>query len=576
MARTWVLGALLVWVGACGDEALPSSSAREGASFVDAGARVAPSATLASVVATTGLVRCLGGARLDFERDPAGRAILPGDRLEDRYRACGITLACFDPEGGDRPCIAFDSAAPTGGDDDVGTPHSDFGGPGVGVGGAAGGPGENDEAEGHVLVISEQDEDRDGDGRIDVPDDLGGGGEILVSFDEPVDLVAMTVLDVDRDERDGFVQLDTGRELALPRPLLNHGSNSRQVVPLREPPDVVEIRVRFAGSGAVAGLTFSCEGGGLFADLDGDGFGDPANPSRSCLPGPGFVDDASDCDDTDADVFPGALDEPDDGFEDANCDGLDGDAERLIFVAPDGSDSGAGTRASPYRTLPRAIARATVRGFDVAVHEGEYREDEALELDEGTAVFGGYTRDGTLWRRAAGHRALLEVDAGPSDGTEVIGVLAEDLDVETIFERVDVETRADGIAGRSSFGVVARRSPGLVLRHLEVRPGDGEDGEDGESGSIVPDFSRSGTAGTPLFLAGAGGTSSCGVAGGAGGAGIVCFAASAGESGDWVPPLGGPFGLGGNGGVGCVVDLSLPLPALVGTGGDDGRDGFDG
>jgi len=39
--------------------------------------------------------------------------------------------------------IIFNSSNPTGGDLDLGTPHQDFGGPGIGVGGANNQPGEN-------------------------------------------------------------------------------------------------------------------------------------------------------------------------------------------------------------------------------------------------------------------------------------------------------------------------------------------------------------------------------------------------------------------------------------------------
>ncbi len=43
---------------------------------------------------------------------------------------------------------------------------------------------------------------------------------------------------------------------------------------------------------------------GYFADLDGDGYGDPAAPWNQCgAPGPGFVDNADDCDDTNSSVF---------------------------------------------------------------------------------------------------------------------------------------------------------------------------------------------------------------------------------------------------------------------------------
>ncbi len=58
-------------------------------------------------------------------------------------------------------------------------------------------------------------------------------------------------------------------------------------------------------------------------DADGDGFGDPALSVLACLPPDGEVEDATDCDDSDADIHPGAA-EVCDG-DDNDCDGGAGD-----------------------------------------------------------------------------------------------------------------------------------------------------------------------------------------------------------------------------------------------------------
>lgn len=61
-------------------------------------------------------------------------------------------------------------------------------------------------------------------------------------------------------------------------------------------------------------------------DVDGDGYGDPDGTStEGCAAEPGTVADATDCDDGDPGVHPGAADPPLDGV-DANCDGEDGTA----------------------------------------------------------------------------------------------------------------------------------------------------------------------------------------------------------------------------------------------------------
>ncbi|TVR39134.1 MAG: T9SS C-terminal target domain-containing protein [Cryomorphaceae bacterium] len=55
-----------------------------------------------------------------------------------------------------------------------------------------------------------------------------------------------------------------------------------------------------------------------FEDADGDGFGNPEVSVWECFPPEGFVDNDLDCDDTDADIFPGAPNAPDGTIKD--CD----------------------------------------------------------------------------------------------------------------------------------------------------------------------------------------------------------------------------------------------------------------
>jgi hypothetical protein len=57
-----------------------------------------------------------------------------------------------------------------------------------------------------------------------------------------------------------------------------------------------------------------------YLDLDGDGFGDAASPVTACDLPADAVADATDCDDTDPDVYPGAVEVWYDGV-DANCNG---------------------------------------------------------------------------------------------------------------------------------------------------------------------------------------------------------------------------------------------------------------
>ncbi len=64
-----------------------------------------------------------------------------------------------------------------------------------------------------------------------------------------------------------------------------------------------------------------------YLDADGDGYGDPLGPTLSdCVAPEGYADNTDDCDDANADVNPGATEEPCDGI-DNDCDGFQHDED---------------------------------------------------------------------------------------------------------------------------------------------------------------------------------------------------------------------------------------------------------
>jgi hypothetical protein len=75
-----------------------------------------------------------------------------------------------------------------------------------------------------------------------------------------------------------------------------------------------------------------------YLDGDGDGFGTVDSSTHACTPPPGYVDDATDCDDGDSAVFPGA-DEVCNGYDD-DCDGGIDNApsDPLTFYLDDDGD----------------------------------------------------------------------------------------------------------------------------------------------------------------------------------------------------------------------------------------------
>jgi hypothetical protein len=59
----------------------------------------------------------------------------------------------------------------------------------------------------------------------------------------------------------------------------------------------------------------------FYQDADNDGFGDPNNTTQACVAPIGYVTDNTDCDDSNDEVFPGAIE---------ICDGIDNDCNLIL------------------------------------------------------------------------------------------------------------------------------------------------------------------------------------------------------------------------------------------------------
>lgn len=150
--------------------------------------------------------------------------------------------------------IIFDSSSPTGGDDDLGTPHEDFGGPGIGAGGASGEPGENSMEQSNVLIIPENKTDANDDGLVDDPDDEAAGGKIIFSFDDPTTVNSLRILDI--EEEGAKIEFYGAGAAFLGEVAVSAlGDNSAQTLEFNKT-DVKEMHVVMPGSGAVDDLCF--------------------------------------------------------------------------------------------------------------------------------------------------------------------------------------------------------------------------------------------------------------------------------------------------------------------------------
>jgi len=128
----------------------------------------------------------------------------------------------------------------------------------------------------------------------------------------------------------------------------------------------------------------------FYLDADGDGFGDADQMVEACEAPDGHVDDATDCDDTRADVHPGATDT----CEDLDCSGT--------------LDSGAQLVPSAHPTLKEAVDAIADVGL-VCVEAGTYADNLIIEGKQ-VSIVGAGVGETVLETGAVGN--LLDLSAG--------------------------------------------------------------------------------------------------------------------------------------------------------------------
>ena len=225
------------------------------------------------------------------------------------------------------------------------------------------------------------------------------------------------------------------------------------------------------------------------ADRDGDG-----------------TPDSSDCAPDNPAIHPGATDKPDLPFTDSNCDGIDGDIGKAVFVsASTGSPGGAGTQASPLDTIAAGVAQAASGSRDVYVATGTYNAGGGVALANGVSIYGGYSSAG--WSRST---ATPTVNGSPQ------AMLANGVTGVTL-QLLTLQGAADG--SRSAYGLRAVNGASITLESSTVVAGPGQNGAAGSTGpaGLPGGNGVSGGVGT----AGSGGLSPASATGGFGAAGPI-------------------------------------------------------
>ena len=327
--------------------------------------------------------------------------------------------------------------------------------------------------------------------------------------------------------------------------------------------------------------------------------------------GDGFSPNDADCDDTDPTAYPGPHDDfPDAMYIDKNCDGIDGDTTKAIFVVQSGANNAVcGTRAAPCRTIQFGLQQAAAAGKrEIYLMEGGYNEH--VTLVDGISIYGGFRGcedpGCTPWWRAGGRSSQIDgtfvaensdIGAGEPQIVTLYGanlttpMTIMDLRVHApLFQFTNFTTAAG--RGRNSHAAILRNVPPGLLTLERVAfvanrayagvdganggnaigtPAlDGAIGGDGGTVSVACDDVSRGTSGA------AGDTPLTGSRGGAGGLGgsrhtdcvagnLTARSGDAGQNAETFQP--GTFGTGGTFGPGaeapCAPGPANGLPGRV-------------
>ena len=159
---------------------------------------------------------------INFDTDAFGNSLSAGDVLSDQWAAWGVHVSSTN---GRNPVMVFDSANPTGGDNDLATGD-----------------------QGNVIILSE-------DGDSSDPDDNARGGTFVFDFDRAVMLDQIGLLDIEGNEAVTVQTFDSSGNLMDEIAVNGTGDNTQQMVDVSAS-NVAQLRISFAGSGAITQLVF--------------------------------------------------------------------------------------------------------------------------------------------------------------------------------------------------------------------------------------------------------------------------------------------------------------------------------
>ena len=245
---------------------------------------------------------------------------------------------------------------------------------------------------------------------------------------------------------------------------------------------------------------------------------------------PGFVDlDNGSDDGCECEVL-AAEDHPD--GVDRNCDGIDGDRSRALFVSKIGDDAAAGTVEAPMHSIAAALrlaAEPNARVRDIYVATGVYSEN--IDLVDGVNLYGGYALGFRTRDRDEHPTTIL---GRPPAGIERGTVTAIGLAAPTRVDGFDIYGANANVSGANSVTVfIADSGANFTLSNngiiagngaRGVRGGPGTPGRGGADAAVgaAAVTTRNSGCRNQATTGGRGGQNRCGaqdVSGGAGGSG---------------------------------------------------------
>jgi hypothetical protein len=249
------------------------------------------------------------------------------------------------------------------------------------------------------------------------------------------------------------------------------------------------------------------------------------------------------------------IDLPDAAGIDSNCDGIDGDAARGVFVAQYGKASGLGTRNSPVQTIAQGLAKAVAGDKELLfVASGEYRE-QVVAVD-GVSIYGGYSPDG-LWERDPASFETIIVAETPDATGQIRTLVMDGMTKTTVLGGLTINAGSNTLESASSYAVWIRNSGDAVrIVGCRVIGGNGGPGKSGAAGTKGSPGAQGqpGTEGradcscneeiTFQGKGGVGGVATCPGDAGRGGDGASALCGSASAPGGSASPDGTPGGAG--------------------------------